>query len=99
MVSKVIKPPSKLLTMSQITNEALSILNEEFQRSYETPAETAKRRRGMLLDRLRTRRLTEELSGEKKHSEGIDGQGIEKQQDVQQTRSGSHTSLHDSESC
>jgi hypothetical protein len=36
---------------------------------------------------------------EKEHSEGIDGQGIEKQQDVQQTRSGSHTSLHDSENC
>ena len=45
-------------------NEALQVLNEEFQKSYETPAETAKRRRGMLLDRLRTRRLTEELSGE-----------------------------------
>jgi len=48
--------------------EALSILNEEFQRSYETPAETAKRRREMLLDRLRTRRLTEELSEEDRYA-------------------------------
>ena len=55
MVSQV-KKPTKLLTMAQITNEALQVLNEEFQRSYETPAETAKRRRGMLLDRLRARK-------------------------------------------
>jgi hypothetical protein len=38
-------------------------------------------------------------SNAQEHSEGIDGQSIEKQQDVQQTRSGSHTSLHDSENC
>lgn len=93
MVSEMTKP-TKLLTTAAITAEALSILNEEFQRSYETPAETAKRIRGMLLDRLRTKR-----GYEKKYSEGSDGQGIEEQQDVQQTRSGSHTSLHDSESC
>ena len=62
MVSKVIKPPSSLLTMSQITNEALQILNEEFTRSYETPAETAKRRRGLLLNMLRAKKLTEALS-------------------------------------
>jgi hypothetical protein len=66
MVSQV-KMPTKLLTISQIKNEALNILNEEFQRSYETPAETAKRRRGMLLDRLRTRKLTEALSEEDHH--------------------------------
>jgi hypothetical protein len=48
--------------MSQITNEALQILNEEFTRSYETPAETAKRRRGLLLNMLRAKKLTEALS-------------------------------------
>lgn len=77
MVSQV-KMPTKLLSSSQMITEALSILNEEFQRSYETPAETAKRRRGMLLDRLRTRRLTEELSGEKEHSKSSDWQAREK---------------------
>jgi hypothetical protein len=54
--------------MAQITNEALQVLNEEFQRSYEIPAETAKRRREMLLDRLRTRKLTEVLSEESNSS-------------------------------
>jgi len=67
MVSQV-KMPTKLLSSSQMITEALSILNEEFQRSYETPAETAKRRREMLLDRLRTRRLTEELSEEDRYA-------------------------------
>ena len=61
MVSQV-KKPTKLLTISQITTEALNILNEEFQRSYETPAETARRRRESLLNMLRTRK-TEALSG------------------------------------
>jgi hypothetical protein len=57
MVSQV----KSILTTEQITNEALQILNEEFQRSYETPAETAKRRRESLLNMLRARK-TEVLS-------------------------------------
>lgn len=49
--------------------------------------------------RLRAAAKVRIKRNEKEHSKSSDGQGIEKQQDVQQTRSGSHTSLHDSESC
>ena len=67
MVSQV-KKPTKLLTTAAMVEEAAKLLNEAIQQSYETPAETAKRRRGMLLDMLRARKLTKALSEEDKHA-------------------------------
>jgi mRNA-degrading endonuclease RelE of RelBE toxin-antitoxin system len=72
MVGKVTIHPTALLTTKDMQEAALKILNEEFQRSYETPAETAKRRRESLLNMLRARKLTEELSDAKANSSGTD---------------------------
>jgi hypothetical protein len=70
-VSKITIHPTALLTVKEIQEQALKILNEEFQRSYETPAETAKRRRESLLNMLRAKKLTEALS-EQANSSGTD---------------------------
>jgi mRNA-degrading endonuclease RelE of RelBE toxin-antitoxin system len=70
MVGKITIHPTALLTVKEIQEQALKILNEEFQRSYETPAETAKRRRESLLNMLRAKKLTEELSDAKANTQG-----------------------------
>lgn len=78
--------------MSKLTpKERLQEIYERHSSMYDKAQADHKRLRAAAKVRIKR--------NEKEHSKSSDGQGIEKQQDVQQTRSGSHTSLHDSESC